>query len=99
MFSKKLTEIPLKKSWLDKFWEFFRTKPPLRLMSHYEESTLIMIVVKDNMGQVFKEKLANVARNQAFIQQFSAKDAHLLGYLLGSEDSIATKAFVKTLAN
>ena len=99
MFSKKFTQITLKKSWSDRFLIFFRAKPPLRLMSHYEESTSTMIVVKNNMGQVFKEKLTNIARNQAFIQQFSAKDAHLLGYLLGHEDSLAVQACEKSLAN
>lgn len=76
----------------------FRSSAPLCLMSHYEESTVTMIVVRDSMGQVFKEKLAS-ARNQAFIQQFSAKDAHLLGYLLGHEDTLAVMACEKSLAN
>jgi hypothetical protein len=88
------------KSWLDSWWKtFFRSSPHLRLLSHYEESTVTIIVVRNNMGQVFKEKLARIARNQAFIQQFSAKDAHLLGYLLGHEDTLAAIACEKSLAN
>lgn len=99
MFSDKRTEIESKKSWLVRFLSLFFSSPPLCLMSHYEESTSTMIVVKDKTGQVFKEKLTSIARNQVLIQQFSAKDAHLLGYLLGHEDTLAAIACKKTLAN
>lgn len=86
------------KSWLNRCrLRYFRA--PLCLVSHYEQSTSTMVVVKDEMGHVFQEKLAKIARNQAYIQQFSAHDAHLLGYLLGHEDTLAAIRFEKTLAN
>lgn len=87
------------KSWLYRCYRRYFASPPLYLMSHYEESTSTMIVIQDKMGSIFKEKLTNIARNQMFIQQFSAKDAHLLGYLLGHEDTLAAITHEKNLAH
>jgi|GEM_PF-4613693 len=87
------------KSWLHRFRTLFFCSSPLCLLSHYEDSASTMIVVKDKLGQVFKKKLTDIARNQALIQQFSAKDAHLLGYLLGHEDTLASMACEKSLTH
>lgn len=86
------------KSWLDSQFRYTST-PPLSLLSHYEDSTITFIVVKDKLGNIFKEKLSKVARSPVLIRQFSAQDAHLLGYLLGHEDTLATIKSEKILAN
>ncbi|MGE3317907.1 MAG: hypothetical protein AB7I18_01315 [Candidatus Berkiella sp.] len=68
------------KSWLNRY----------RLLSHYEENRGTVVVFKNKLGRVFKVKLNKIARNSAFIRHFSKQDAHLLGYLLGCEDTLAT---------
>lgn len=84
------------KSWLNSQIRY--TPPLLSLLSHYEDRAIIYIVVKDKVGKIFKEELAKVARSPALIKQFSAQDAHLLGYLLGYEDKLAMTKRSKNLS-
>jgi len=75
----------LLKSWLNRY----------RLLSHYEENRCTIVVIKTKLGRVFKVKLNKIARNRILIKQFSRQDAHLLGYLLGCEDTLATLELAK----
>lgn len=68
------------KSWLNRY----------KLLSHYEENQCTMVVFKNKLGRIFKVKLNKIARDKVIIRQFSRQDAHLLGYLLGCEDTLAT---------
>lgn len=86
-------------SWLDSQTRLPSSAPPLCLLSHYEDSATTIIVVKDKLGKIFKEELRKIARSPALIRQFSAQDAHLLGYLLGYEDTLATIKSQKNLTN
>jgi hypothetical protein len=63
----------------------------LSLLSHYEDDQCsTMVVIKDKLGQIFKKRLEEIARDPEMIKKFSAKDAHLLGYLLGFADQSLT---------
>ncbi len=77
------------KSWLGRYRIRYFTATSFSLLAHYQEKTQTFIVFKDCMGRICKERLVNIARCQHTIQQFSKRDAHLLGYLLGYEDTLA----------
>ncbi|MCS5709977.1 hypothetical protein [Candidatus Berkiella aquae] len=96
MLSLKFTGIDLIKSWLHRCRLRKNPSPTLHLLSHYEDKTNTMVIIKDKVGTIFKERLATIARSQQYIRQFSAQDAHLLGYLLGHQDALAVSAYKKT---
>ncbi|HRE32587.1 MAG TPA: hypothetical protein PLD88_11485 [Candidatus Berkiella sp.] len=96
MLSLKLTGIDIIKSWLHRYLLHKKPSPTLCLLSHYEDKTNTMVIIKDKVGTIFKERLATIARSQQYVQQFSAQDAHILGYLLGHQDALAISAYKKT---
>lgn len=80
------------KSWLGKCRIRYFTTTSCSLLAHYQEKTHTFIVFKDCLGHICNERLAKIARSQYHIQQFSKQDAHLLGYLLGHEDTLKALA-------
>lgn len=91
MFSVTNYILSFIKSWLSRCVRYF-TATPSSLLAHYQEKTSTFIVFKDAKGRICNERLAEIARSQRRIQQFSKQDAHLLGYLLGQEDALAALA-------
>lgn len=84
------------KNWLGRYRIRYFTATSWSLLAHYQEKTQTFIVFKDCTGRICKERLVNIARSQDTIQQFSKQDAHLLGYLLGHEDTLAALAHEET---
>lgn len=95
MFRAKKTVLTLVKSWLGRCKIRYFSARSWALLSHYQEKTHTFIIFKDCMGRICNERLAKIARSQQYIQQFSKQDAHLLGYLLGHEDTLAALAHEK----
>lgn len=93
MLNLKMMGRRIIKSWLDRCQLRKATSPSLRLLSHYEDKARTIVIIKDKMGHIFKERLATIARSQHYIQQFSIQDAHLLGYLLGHEDALVVLTY------
>lgn len=57
----------------------------LMVTDHFEENQITRVVFKNKAGQRFSETIRSLNHQKIWIEQFSVKDAYLLGYLLGCE--------------
>lgn len=59
--------------------------PEMIFTDHFEENQTTYVIYKDNTGNHFIDSVRDISKRKDLIMKFSAKDAYLLGYLVGCE--------------
>ena len=80
-FSRKDVETLVR---LQTQWELM---PKVTLKAHYSKDGSTKVVLEDAKGKSMTETVENLGKNKELLKNLSAKDAYLLGFLNGSEES------------
>ncbi|MBS0290612.1 MAG: hypothetical protein JSS07_11340 [Proteobacteria bacterium] len=81
-----MNPLPLFLKWILKLRKYFRSSPQIVIVSHFYQNETIQVLMKDKQGSTQVHQLQSVARKKDIINQLSAKDAFLLGYLLAEHE-------------
>lgn len=61
--------------------------PKLAISGHFEKQGIIFLILADSEGNKQVERIEHIAKNKEIVHNLSAKDAYLMGYLLGAEQN------------
>ena len=66
------------------FTSFTLKKTSPEILSHFDKNSSTYVIWRDKRGAVFSESVETLSKKNYVLEQFSIKDAFLLGYLLGA---------------
>lgn len=65
----------------------FELAPKAKIKAHYQCNGSTQVKLEDSNGNSLTESIGAITKNKELLENVSSKDAYLLGYLYGSEES------------
>ncbi len=65
----------------------FELAPKAKIKAHYQYNGTTQLKLEDSNGNSITESIGAITKNKELLKNVSSKDAYLLGYLYGSEES------------